>query len=31
VIMAEWATGKYVDNWEDTFMKNDCKRVICEE
>ncbi|KNY30049.1 hypothetical protein [Pseudobacteroides cellulosolvens] len=31
VIMAEWATGNYVDNWEDTFMKNDYKRVAGEE
>ncbi|MDP4180410.1 MAG: hypothetical protein Q8942_04870 [Bacillota bacterium] len=27
VIMAEWATGKYVDNWEDSFMKNEYSRV----
>lgn len=31
VIMAEWATGKYVDNWEDTFMKNEYSRVRYEE
>jgi hypothetical protein len=31
VIMAEWATGKYVDNWEDTFMKNEYSRISYEE
>jgi hypothetical protein len=25
VIMAEWATGFYVDNWEKAFLANDAQ------
>lgn len=27
VIMAEWANGNYMDNWEKSFMKNNVKEV----
>lgn len=27
VIMAEWASGSYMENWEKSFMKNDVKEI----